>query len=75
MNKHYAYSLRVDNTCRFGQRYGFPKVTLTTIFYYNIYENTKKYMVLLKYILRRIYTYGFYIFKINILEIICSQRF
>jgi hypothetical protein len=32
-------------------------------------------MILLKYFLILIYTYGFHIFKINILEIIYSQRF
>jgi hypothetical protein len=71
----YMYSLRVDNTCRFGQEHGLQKVTLTTIFYYNIYRNINKYIILLKYFLRLIYTYDFHIFKINILEIICSQRF
>ncbi len=68
------YSLRVDNSCRFRQGHDLQKVALTTILYYNIYRNINKYMILLKYFLRIIYTSGFHIFKTNILEIIYNQR-
>jgi hypothetical protein len=51
-----CYSLRVDNTCRFGQGHGLQKTTLTIIFYYNMYKSVNKYMILLKYFLRLIYT-------------------
>ena len=62
-----VYSLRIDNTYCFGQEHGLQKVTMITIFYYNIYRNISKHMILLKYFLRLIYTYDFHIFKINIL--------
>lgn len=39
------------------------------MFYYNIYRNIDKNMILLKYILRLIYTYDLRISKIYILEI------
>ena len=70
-----TYSLRVDNTCHFGQWYGLKKTTLTIIFYYNMYINVNKYMILLKYFLRLIYTYSHHISKTNILEIIHNQTF
>ena len=70
-----CYSLRVDNTCYFEQGHNLHREALTTILYYNIYRNINKYMILLKYFFRLIYTYSFHIFNINILVIIYSQRF
>ena len=58
---------------RFGQGHGLQKIFLTIFFYYNTYRNTNKYMILLKYFLRLIYTNDFYVAKINISKVICSQ--
>lgn len=65
-----VYSLRVDNTCRFGQEHAFQKTTLAIIFHYNMYKGVNKYMILLKYFLRLIYTCSH-----HILKMIHNQRF
>ena len=69
------YSLRVDNTCCFGKWHGLKKkTTLIIIFHYNMYKSVNKYMILLKYFLRLIYTCSHHIWKTNILKMIYNQR-
>jgi hypothetical protein len=51
----------------------FKKTTLTTTFYYKMFIKNSQYILLLNYILRRIYLHHFHSFKLNPKEFIYSQ--
>ena len=63
------YSLRTHKTWRLGQRHGLQNTILTACYYKNIYEKVV-YIFLWKYFSRQIYSYNFYICKLNNLKVI-----
>jgi hypothetical protein len=65
-----TYSLCIGFRSRLGQRHGLQNTTLTSYFYKKYLWKSDICILLLKYLSRQIYSYNFYICKLNNLKVI-----